>query len=321
VNVAKRNHYNPCFWTAHWNPDYYARALASDPTPLPARSQPVHALSVKSGKLFPTTVENIHYDKHLGFAEITREASEGFAKRWRPDTYQDFLRDNTDALYPVFIDFEDILVALEGLPPYTVLRDVIKNRDIQSVQEKAFLGSFVFLQLLRSHAIMNATIQWHAQHDRHKFEHFVTLKWMLSDADSLHAVVAPLVYCHWTLFVAHRPVFPLCDSAILVKPDSIMVALSPMLLLEIRPAIPAGADQWHLDDAITPAKLDEFRRRTIGNTFREIIGPPDILHAWQASPEFEARMTLLKDVRSYNRMVAKRGEEEVWVFNAFGNHG
>jgi hypothetical protein len=43
--------------------------------------QRVHALSVKSGRLLETTVENVHFDKNLGMAEITRESAEDLGQR------------------------------------------------------------------------------------------------------------------------------------------------------------------------------------------------------------------------------------------------
>ena len=320
MKLAKRNHYNPCLWTAHWNPEYYRCAMEGTSDSLSARQQRVYALSVKSGTIFKTTVENIHFDKHLGVAEISREEAEDFARRHHPDSYGQFGKANESAPYPVAIDFEQILVALENGPPYQVLLNVIRHQDIESPEEKAFLGSFVLLQLLRSHAIMNSTIEWHRELGLSKFEHFVTLKWALSDPDTLLAALTPLVMSHWTLFVAPSPTFPLCDSPILVKPGSIMVALSPTLLLEILTQVPAGPHQWRIDDGMPLRKIAEYRKRTIGNTFREIIfGTRDALEQWQATTAFEKRAALAKDMKSYNQLVASRGNQELWLLNAHGN--
>jgi hypothetical protein len=320
MNLAKRNHYNPCLWTAHWNQHYYQCAIAGAADSLSARQQRVFALSVKSGKIFEVAVENIHFDKHLGIAEISREQAEGFARRHHPDRYEQFVRDNQSAPYPVAIDFEQILVALENGPPYKVLLNVIKRQDLASPEEKAFLSAFVLLQLLRSHAIMNSTLEWHRELGMSKFEHFITLKWTLSNPDTLLAALTPLVMSHWTLFAAPAHTFPLCDSPILVKPGSIMVALSPTLLLEILTRVPAGPHQWRIDDGMPSRKFAEYRVRTIGNTFREIIfGTRDILEEWRATTAFEKRVVLARDMKSYNRLVATRGKEELWLLNAYGN--
>lgn len=173
MKSTKRNHYNPCFWTTLWNQDYYGAATNGTAQASSARTQKIYALSVKSGDTFHSTVENIHFDKNLGVAEISREAAEDFARRYHPDRYQDFVRDNANAPYPVFIDFEETLSGLEKSPAYRALLAVARRGRIQSAEEKANLGCFVVLQLVRSHAIMNSMIEWHEEAGRHKFEHFL----------------------------------------------------------------------------------------------------------------------------------------------------
>jgi hypothetical protein len=318
---TKRNHYNPCFWTALWNEDYYERAVRKVAHPFPSRQHKVYALNVKSGQIYQSTVENIHYDKNLGIAEISREAAEDFARRYHPDDYENFVRANDSDTYPVFIDFEQILTELEKLPPYEILMKVAQRGRIESAEEKANLGCFLVLQMLRSHAIMNAMIQWHEELQRHKFEHFVTLKWMIGDTKSLFALVYPIIACRWTLFAIDDDLFPLCDSPVLVKPHSLMVALSPRLLLEVEPPIPDSDDECHVRESIKRRKLEEFRHRTIGNTFREIIGNQQVLQRWQSTREFRDRVAIMNDLKRYNRIVQSEGTRELWQINAYGNKG
>lgn len=90
MKPTTRNHYNPCFWTAHWNRAYHEQVLGGK-TPADARRQPVHALSVKSNSIFTTKVENVHFDKRIGLIEITRADAEAFARRYHPDSYEEFL--------------------------------------------------------------------------------------------------------------------------------------------------------------------------------------------------------------------------------------
>lgn len=321
MKFPKRNHYNPCFWTALWNPDYYRVATGGTGQASSARTQRVYALSVKSGEIFQSTVKNVHYDKKLGVAKISREAAEEFARRHHPEGYEQFIRDNASATYPIFIDFEQILSGLEKLPPYKVLLEVARRGRIESPMEKANLGCFVVLQLLRSHAIMNAMIEWQEELQHHKFEHFVTLRWLLCDREALFALVQRIVACQWTLFATNADAFPLCDSPILVKPHSIIVALSPRLLLEVQPTIPAREDEWRIRRSIKRRKVEEFRRRTIGNTFREIIGDIQTLEHWQRTPEFRDRVAMMKDVNRYNRLIYAEGTRELWHVNAYGNKG
>ena len=83
VTIAKRNHYNPCFWTAHWNPDYFDAARRKLPGSK-ARDQRVFVLSVKANKLYTQTVGNVHYDKNICVAEITMEAADDYCRRILP---------------------------------------------------------------------------------------------------------------------------------------------------------------------------------------------------------------------------------------------
>jgi hypothetical protein len=98
-----------------------------------------------------------------------------------------------------------------------------------------------------------------------------------------------------------------------------MVALSPRLLLEIRTDTPAPEDAMPTSQKIRNEGLEEYRLRTIGNTFREVIGEPKQLERWGASSEFQARSELMKDVKRYNTLVRATGNRELWHLNAYAN--
>ncbi len=63
----------------------------------------------------------------------------------------------------------------------------------------------------------------------------MNLRWAWSDFKYMFNAVAPLAFSRWTFFHSQRDTLPLTDSPILVLPASIMVAISPRLLLEIEP--------------------------------------------------------------------------------------
>lgn len=223
------------------------------------------------------------------------------------------------ASYPVYLDSENILSGIEATPPYKTLLKVAVTQTVDNLIEKSNLASFVVLQCLRSHAIMNSMIDWHEELGYQKFEHLVTLKWMLSDPQFLFRLVYPLVCSQWTLFTSPEHTLPLCDSPILVQPESTMVAVSPRLLLEISPQIRTSEEATPHFQRIGAEKLDEYRRRTIGNTFREIIGEESHLIDWKVSAEFQARAELMKDLKRYNAMIRADGERELWHLNSYGN--
>lgn len=314
-----RNHYNPCFWTAHWNSDYYRGAVDGRVDLPSAREQRVHVLSVKADKIYTQTVENVHCDKHVGLAEISREGFAAFISRHHPDQYDAFMRD-TEGIYPVYMNFEQIVTAMEGMDPYRVLIEAVRRGKIVSREEKAFIAIFIIFQLLRSHAIMNSMLEWHDELQIEKFEHFVSLRWLLMDEKLMYRLVQPMMSSRWTFYSTAADEFPLCDSPILIKPENILVALSPRLLLEIDRTISEPDDHWRDREGIPRHKLAHFRRRTIGNTFREIIfGNPSVLEEWQKSRHFRERVALIQDLKTYNRLVREEGKRELWQLNAYGN--
>src|SRR5262245_10039605 len=113
MQLTYNSHYNPCFWTAHWNTQFLEAALKGEADYGVARAQTVHALNVKSNKIRETSVADVHYDKGVGVAELTPEAALEFCKRTQPDKYEEYseyIKRHPETLY---FDVEAILTGLE----------------------------------------------------------------------------------------------------------------------------------------------------------------------------------------------------------------
>lgn len=317
--ITKRTHYNPCFWTAHWNPDYYEAVMQNAANKLTAREQVTNVLNVKSNTIYTAPVEQVHYEKGLGVAKITLQGLKDFYKRNKPQEYENFVSQAVESDYPLTLDFENILTGIEKTPAYQVLCSVIKRQFIASRDEKAFLSIFIYLQFLRGHAILNSIFEMNGKLGIEKFENLIALKESLSDPD-FYNPLANIALSHWTLYRTEIDTFPLTDSAILSKDNNIMVALSPRLLLEISIGILDGESPGIVKDTIEPKKLTEFRRRTIGNTFREIIfSDKETLENWQKTPEFKQRVESIRKMKSYNALVKNNLGQELWKINVMGN--
>jgi hypothetical protein len=307
MSFPQRNHYNPCFWTALWNVEYFEAFRNGTECPGPARKQIVSAANLKSGSVFPTSVERVHYDKGIGEAEMTREAVEDFCRRNQPDYYDEFCRRNETAKYPVWINLEDLLTAAEKMLPYEVLMAVAARGSIESAEEKVALAMFVYFHLLRSHAILNAVLESHAERGVSKFETFITLKSALSDEEFLMRAAESHTFAYWRLYRTKEHTFPLGDAAVLVGSESTMVALSPRLLLEISMNRRASEYQWDARNGVKPGKLAEYRRRTINSSFREIIfHDSETLQFWKSTREFGARMSAIRNMTSYRELMSSQ---------------
>lgn len=318
-NITQRNHYNPCFWTAYWNSEYYSSALSSS-SGLNPRDQVVFTLNIKSNKIYQTSVDNVHFDKGIGLAEISLEGARRFCKKYHPEQYEEFCRNSREDQYPVFLDLEDVLNDLERLDIYKTLLSVIKSSRIVSIVEKTFLAVFVYVQAIRSHAIMNSTLEWNQKIGIEKFEFIYLLKWSLGNRDYLLEQVGPLVSSKWCLYKTTADSFPLTDSPVLFRSDNLMIALSPRLLLEICLNQHAIDDSVEVKDHIEQEKIDEFRKRTIGNTFREIIfSNKELLEEWQSTKELRQRVETIQKMKGYNILVAKQKGRELWNINAYSN--
>ena len=113
--------------------------------------------------------------------------------------------------------------------------------------------------------------------------------------------------------------FPLCDSPVLGGGDVGFIALSPFLLLQFDMSKKCPGNGTLSAVPVPDAIESEFCRRTIGNTFREIISSNEqLLRTWQQSGAFKKRHTQPANENQYNKIVAKSAQSEIWKINALG---
>jgi hypothetical protein len=168
--------------------------------------------------------------------------------------------------------------------------------------------------------MLNAMIELSAQAGITKFEHLIDLKHSLGDVNSLGPLTMAIVPFAWKYYRMREDTFPLNDSPVLIEPSTVMMALSPRMLLVIDRTKPLPSESISNANFISPELMERFRRQTIANTFREIIfSSRDTLEQWRDSDEFQKRHELMKSTRKYNEMVLKSGDLELWGINAFAN--
>jgi hypothetical protein len=299
MGLAKNNHYNPCFWTAFWNRTYYEAVVNGLGKDLKARDQKVYVLNIISEKIYESSVNNVHYEKNLSPAKITYEDAIAFCKKYHPDKFDEFFTNTNRSQYPVYLDIEDMFTYYEGrIGIYKTLINVICRQKLGSLQEKTYLAGFILIQMLRSPATMNKMLSIAFSSGASKFEYFLNLQWAMSDFDVTSKIVTPWIFSKWILYKTIDHVFPLSDTPIMMDMHSIMVVLSPRLLLEIEPHILSNPKELSVNKQITTRKLKEFQSRTIRNTFREIIfNRIDLLEKWKRSAEFRQRVKEIQEMK------------------------
>jgi hypothetical protein len=318
MNLTKRNHYNPCLWTALWNEAYHARIVSGVEGGLSPRSQRVHALSVRSGAVYSTAVENVFFEKNLGLAEMTPASMKDFCRRWFPDDYPEVARDIDEHPDTLVLDFENHFGGIEkhGHP---FLLEAARHGRLTSVHHKGFVTCLVITQAMRSHEFMSSMVARTSAAAVEKWEYFWILKQIWSDRVALARAVAPLAGARWTLYRTEQHRFPLCDSPVMINRGNVMMTLTPRLLAEIDLTAQAPEDKWVVQDGISASKFREFRRRSIQNTFKDIIfANREELETWKTLPEFRTRVRNLSTREGREQACDAGARRVMWALSGFG---
>lgn len=283
------------------------------------RDQDVYVLNPQSGNIYPNRVKNVHLDRDLGVAKITQESMKDFCRRRFPTKYESFCQSLEKHPETIYMDFEDILTGMEGLAGYQSLMDTVITCAIRDVIHKGFLTCHIVMQAMRSHEMMNSMIKEMNSIGIPKWEYFWLLKNAWGNKDVLAGATIPLAFSRWILFVAENHTYPLCDSPVMIGEKTLMVVLSPRLLLEINLNERAPEDTWTVRKGINASKFREFRRRSIQNSFREIIfHDPNELKIWRNTREFKDRSRDLCNNAKADELRLDAANRVIWAINGFG---
>ncbi len=315
---TKRNHYNPCFWAALWNEGYYRRYCAGTLDGESAREQRVYALNLRANKILPTKVEQVHFHKNLGIAEITPESAKRFCARHYPAEYDQFCRDIKVHPEMLWIDFEEVLSGIEASTA-KYLMQAAKLGDFESAEHKGFLICEIMIHAMRSFEFMSTAVKRADVMGVDKWEYFWCLKQALSNPTFLQRAATVAALSEWTLWRTSHHAFPLCDSPVMINSESLMVVLSPRLLLDINLNIRSEEQYWRICDGVPQHKYEEFQRRSIENTFKEIIfHDASVLKQWQSSSCVVCRVAMLRDPLKTGECIEHAAGRIGFGLNGFG---
>ncbi|WP_179009704.1 DUF4238 domain-containing protein [Winogradskyella forsetii] len=261
MSITKKNHYNPCFWTAYWNHDYYHnheyRKSAN------ARNQKIQSLNLKGNKILPSKTEDVFFEKRMGLANVSENE---------------------------VLDFENFFTTSENLIKEPLF-SIIEKNEIDSLEEKTHISSFISDMILRHYKNFNGLIDDYNKKGKQKIELFIDLKNDYSTSDFHKAQIIPLLSSEWIIYQSKDFKFPLGDNPILMNDKNILFALSPKMLIRInykKKVLPDTA-------CVVKHKMNyftyrNFMRRTIISSDREIIfNEVGVLEKWRKSKVYQKK--------------------------------
>lgn len=312
MGITYNTHFNPCFWIANWNSDYF-KSIKSGRKHGKPREQKIFSLNVKSNKIISTIIDDVHYDKSIGLADITPKDMISFCKRNFPKEVphmEEYLKDHKEELV---MDIENIWCALEQTPVYTELLKIIYKNDINIKTDIEWIACFIIIQRLRSHAVFNSLLEFNEQFNLPRFEWFWILKSLLSNEEYLRKAVSNVLRGKWTFFILASYTFPISDSAVCIKQNGMMVVLSPRILLEIKFMTIKKGIQVKKVNKISRRKLKEYYRSCVKNTFKEIIFEDKaVLENIKNTKYFKRQIKYISNNKSMNKLVLRINNYELW---------
>jgi hypothetical protein len=274
----------------------------------------VWALNLRGDKILETVVERVFVNKGAGLAPLTQEVVLDYYKKYRPDE----LHDVPELKVPLVLDFENHWTALERSMAYETALRVGVTGQINGFQDLAGLACFLFLHALRSNSVMTSILEAAEADGISRFEFFKMFKEYLCDENAMGKFVGPVSFAKWTFYRNENPLFPIPDSPVLIDDFEIMAALSPYVMASVDLRQIGEGQKVRIYDHVPNHVLATYRRRSIANTFKEIVASePGTLREWQSTKHYANRREMMKHFRSFNAVVVREGRAKR-VLNAFG---
>ncbi len=242
MSITIKNHYNPCFWTAYWNYEYYHSQEYREANC--ARNQRIYSLNVRANKVLPEKTRKVFYEERMGLAEINKEA---------------------------ILDFEDFFTTYENLTRKTLF-NVIQQNDIKSLKEKTEISSFIADLILKHYENFNSLVDKYINDGKEKIDFVIDLKQNYSSVDYHNKTIIPLVMSEWIIYTSTEFKFPLGDNPVLINNENILIALSPKMLLKINlNKFVSSETKCEIRKKMNYYTYKDFIYRTIASSKREII--------------------------------------------------
>lgn len=296
--ITKDNHYNPCFWTAYWNFDYYNQSKCNSNLKRKPRDEVVYCLNLKSNSILKLKVRNVFFEKNAGIARISKQEMLEYCKTNFPENLDNLSKYFEENSSDVFFNFEVIFSDIENVIRNSI-ETAIKTKNVRTLSEKTYLSYFIFFQIMRNHNLMRIFDDYFKSKAKKKYEMFFNLQQTLSDRQAIFNLILPILSSKWTMYCLNKFKLPLSDNPVLIRPLNIMIALAPDIMIEVELTKPVPIESLcTIKRGLPLNKYFDFKKRTIENSSREIIfGEKNLLEKWHKSTIYNKHLDTISRLK------------------------
>ncbi len=293
MTLTQKTHFNPCFWTALWNKNYYQNFIANRENELKCRNQKILTLNLKANKIIDSKTENVFFEKHTGLTDVTQKEIVDYCKKYFPEKTDYFENEEKYKDIHLVIDFENHFSILED--SFSNVFKLIRDKKIYDIAEKTELSHFVFTHLYRSPLHINKLIKDFTENDGSKLETFLHIKHnVLGNFENLKNYIIPIFSKEWTVLESKRYI-PIGDNPIIHHKDNLFVTISPYLIIKI------GKKTVKPEQICKYSKLSYFQYHSllkliITSSYNEIVADDkNLLEKIQKSKHFKNQVNKIKN--------------------------
>jgi hypothetical protein len=303
-NFTFKNHYNPCFWTALWNSEYYHSIKNSTERNKKARDYKLKGIRFGCDKIIKNKADKLFYELHMGLAVISiMELREMFYKL--PKDYIYISKVNKFSIkylswlipnWGIIIDIEPLLRELERINGTNAVLDLVKHGNIIDKTHKSLLATFIYTQQLRSPLTFSANYHKNKHTNNPKAFSILDFIHSLSNDKEMYNVITVYLQCMWHLYTVDIDIFPLSDLTIHEDNQNVIAVLSPRHLLIINKE--HKEDDIRYYNTMNKEILDLVCNKIIQNTFKDLVLENEsVLNQILDSRDWKDRSRLVRSIR------------------------
>lgn len=303
-NFTFRNHYNPCFWTALWNSEYYHSIKNSTERNKKPREYKLKGIRFSCDVIIKNKADELFFELHMGLVVMSmRELRDLYYKL--PKDYNYISKVNKFGIkylswlipnWGIVIDIEPLFRELEYINGTNAVLDLVKHGKIIDKTHKSLIATFIHTQQLRSPLTFSANYHKNTHTNHPKVFSILDFINSLSNEREMYNVITGYLQCMWHLYTSEIDIFPLSDLTIYEDKQNVIAVLSPRHLLII--------NKEHKEEGVKYCNsmdkelLDFVFKIVIQNTFKDLVLENEaVLNHILDSSDWKKRSSIVSEIR------------------------